>query len=961
MIKTMQARRLLAIFALCAVVGASACVSGAKTSRTGSPPVAVADDFDDHTVLRLEDADSIAALAASEHGTHDIKFIIDKFSSPNSRRTRFMDARFYRFHDEWYWFSLLNGHSVSGQKTEHTPPLRFRSTDEATLWAQEQEKLPFGLSFADERLYSTSFYEEALHQKPRKFGLGRIFWFQDPSAPPRSWYFELEYEDDLDAQVLSVFFQTLQRDLPSEVAKGLRWVARSPHQHRLVQQMREAEHPLAPLVLLAKELDIPQKKAVYNPGITAGILRWVELEELDGLSSNSHDILILPQPPDYLPAAAGIVTLSPQTPLAHVNLLARNRGIPNAYFAHADKDWNLMQLARSEMPVVLLAEGDQVVIRSLARDVYQKWLARVSPPLQEPVPLEVSRLHYVSELSAEKFHRVDSARLTLGGKSAGFLALLAGGATVPPEVLAISVRAFHEHMESFRPILGEMLATPAFRSSEPLRYLVLEGKNAFLKRYPSEKDRAFAEKTAREYVERGDALGRLIALGGLGAAIRAKPVATEALQVIESELRKKFGSYLPVQGLRFRSSSNVEDIEGFSGAGLYTSSTGFLDAKDTGEEHRSTIEQAIKRTWSSYWGWEAFEEREREGVGHINGEMGVLVHARFDDQFEVANGVFTLTENEGASPEQNESLWEMNVNVLGGAESVTNPESQTAPEVIRIWNTDGSTVYRQYGKSQPSLIGQVIEQRSIAPAMGAPQSGKELIPPTKAKLLSDAQLSALFQEAIAVARSWLAQENEGLKWGQKRRGLTLDFEFRLMSAQWPQQKTAHNDRTRMILKQVRSLEPAPRLGLEEFAAAPIPRELFVRAVRIEEVRCRSEGGESVEDEDGFSIQALLVFTDPHSQPNFGFSKIPYLASLELKYGSGEPESSWTTRTPTVPFEQLGILSGTREKRGTLRWDGSTIHAVTHDGEAVEGKGKCWARALFDDPDHLLREALATSL
>ena len=60
---------------------------------------------------------------------------------------------------------------------------------------------------------------------------------------------------------------------------------------------------------------------------------------------------------------------------------------------------------------------------------------------------------------------------------------------------------------------------------------------------------------------------------------------------------KAYGDYAVETALRFRSSSSVEDIEGFNGAGLYTSYTGYLHPellKDV-KDHDATIERALLR------------------------------------------------------------------------------------------------------------------------------------------------------------------------------------------------------------------------------------------------------------------------------------------------------------------------------------------------------------------------------
>jgi len=55
--------------------------------------------------------------------------------------------------------------------------------------------------------------------------------------------------------------------------------------------------------------------------------------------------------------------------------------------------------------------------------------------------------------------------------------------------------------------------------------------------------------------------------------------------------------------MRFRSSTNAEDIKGFNGAGLYDSYTAELD------NPKKTVEEAIKKVYASLWTLRGFDER----------------------------------------------------------------------------------------------------------------------------------------------------------------------------------------------------------------------------------------------------------------------------------------------------------------------------------------------------------------
>jgi len=81
--------------------------------------------------------------------------------------------------------------------------------------------------------------------------------------------------------------------------------------------------------------------------------------------------------------------------------------------------------------------------------------------------------------------------------------------------------------------------------------------------------------------------------------------------------------------LRCRSSTNNEDLPGFSGAGLYDTFT-----HKPSEGH---LANTIKQVFASLWNFRAFEERQFYHIDHLTTAMGVLVHPNYDG--ELANGV----------------------------------------------------------------------------------------------------------------------------------------------------------------------------------------------------------------------------------------------------------------------------------------------------------------------------------
>ena len=93
---------------------------------------------------------------------------------------------------------------------------------------------------------------------------------------------------------------------------------------------------------------------------------------------------------------------------------------------------------------------------------------------------------------------------------------------------------------------------------------------------------------------------------------------------IETALTAMHATYPEGQSLRYRSSTNNEDLPGFNGAGLYDSKT--QHPEDTEEDG---ISKSLKQVYASMWNFRAFVEREFHRIDHAASTMGVLVHPNY--------------------------------------------------------------------------------------------------------------------------------------------------------------------------------------------------------------------------------------------------------------------------------------------------------------------------------------------
>ena len=349
---------------------------------TPVPRYVDADGFDDRSVPSVESIEDLLALARTGVGGQAaVKFVVPEFdrdpAAPDLARVHLMDSNFYGLHDEWYMFRLLNGRSIPGEDVAPEPSRDFVTVQQIYDWAAGQRPvdLPLGLKFLDDRLYASAFYDLALHTEPRSLGVGTIVRFADPVDGRDRWLIELEYSDEVTPALVARFFERLTPVLPAEVGERLEWVVRSPQHDLVAQEMERNSLPFHDRVVRWSDL-VPEGTAtVYSEGVTAGRLLYVGDDGAELGDATAQDIVVTERVPDWLPQAAALITSDPQTPLAHVNLLARNRGIPNASLSGVIDDPGLRQAARVRAYAIVLARGDSLQVALITRDEFATWAA----------------------------------------------------------------------------------------------------------------------------------------------------------------------------------------------------------------------------------------------------------------------------------------------------------------------------------------------------------------------------------------------------------------------------------------------------------------------------------------------------------------------------------------------------------------------------------------------------------
>ncbi|HET9958398.1 MAG TPA: PEP/pyruvate-binding domain-containing protein [Polyangiaceae bacterium] len=512
--------------------------------------------------------------------------------------------------------------------------------DQNQLYFQNSNKYPIHYEFAKANLSkppnltigSLSDFnpQYTLPLAERRFMLGAVTYYE----APKIWALEIAPYDTSTPDMIKTLFDAVKAN--AYYGPVLKF---HPTSEAVDASARKATG--VPLVT-TDELYASIDYQPLNLGEVVGPLKMVRSVDLDNIYVSARDIVVLDAIPNDISPTAGIITEQFQTPLSHINVLARTRHTPNMGLRKATTNPLLTPLFGKHVRLTVGSFEWKVV--EVTQEESNAWWEQHKPaPVTLPDPdISVTDLRDVETVTEHTdvapYVTLDALKASIrifGAKAANYSVFATDPKVPHKKGFAIPVYFYDAFMKAngFYDRVTQLEQDPNFTGQDSVR------------------DQKLAE---------------------LRADLMKADIGTE----LKTKLKEKLDKDYPGKAIRFRSSTNAEDLDGFPCAGCYDSHTG--DPAEFGGDQIAAAAEAIKKTWATVWNLRTYEERKLHSIAHTKVAMALLVHTNFPD--EEANGV-AVTANI-FDPTGNAPGFYVNVQKGGQAEVVHPPPGVTSDSFL---------------------------------------------------------------------------------------------------------------------------------------------------------------------------------------------------------------------------------------------------------------------------------------
>ncbi|GAA1943216.1 hypothetical protein GCM10009837_81620 [Streptomyces durmitorensis] len=452
----------------------------------------------------------------------------------------------------------------------------------------------------------------------RRFLLGVLSLHTEQDTEGRERAFlvlETTEADTMHGELLALFYEFVRSRVDDRLPVLLK-----PANHGQEEELAAISELLVPRVL-SHELFGSRTRTPLNPGEATGRLRYFRThEEYTAAEAGLGwaDIVAMPCLPDDVPRVAGFLNTRPITPLSHTNVLASGWGIPNAIVRDleqlVEKDrlngaWVRYRVREDEISLERLDHEPD-----LRAPAWHQQRIRLEPPLLEDTP--VLALHRLRSTDRDRYGtkaaNLGELHHVLDSRTADLTAFY--GRPRPPREdlyghLAARLGLNEPSSAELRAGAADFVATTVGAPEGVALPFALQ--QHFLASSPALQQGIGKLKMALEL----DAIDVLDSLClQLQHLIRHAPVPESVTRQINQALPAAADAR---RRLVVRSSSNAEDLPGFSAAGVYDSVT---TVHGTGE-----LLEAVRQVWASLLSPRSVRLRHQVGISLDDTYMGVIV------------------------------------------------------------------------------------------------------------------------------------------------------------------------------------------------------------------------------------------------------------------------------------------------------------------------------------------------
>ncbi len=473
-----------------------------------------------------------------------------------------------------------------------------------------------------------AFNEETYHSPNRRFYFGTIGRIRHENK--QVYTLETQEIDSMNQALIEDLYSIVKSNIDSNFE--LFFKPANHIQEKAIENISATKIPR----IYTSEIYANSTFISLTPGASEGRLRVFHSDTEFQAALNSiewYDIIVMHRVPDDVPRVSGMINADFTTPLSHTNVLAAGWKIPNCiqrdifetiYKEHLDRKWVRLEVAANAVKAELKLIDEPKELKK-PNWVIQK-ITIETPDVEDP------KIRSLEDLRMSDRYKYGTKAANIGEMKH----VLKHGSN---RILGF-YQVKRPPRENLIPHIANFLGKP---ESEELIHEASTFLSSFLKvprgiALPFSIQRRFLETSPQIQ----QAIGKLkMALeldaheiDSLCVSLQKQILKTRMPDSIRDEIDRMIIKELSgVSTFVLRSSSNAEDLENFSAAGIYESVNHLTSAEK--------IFEGVKQVWASLVSARSVRLRQQSGISLDDSYMGVIIQ----EQVESGMGGVMVTKN----------------------------------------------------------------------------------------------------------------------------------------------------------------------------------------------------------------------------------------------------------------------------------------------------------------------------